>query len=184
MVHRRQDAPPENIAGRWRQLKVCPCCHCCCMQMQVRNCENLPPIAANHLVYCLISPNGRRYVGQTPSMQHRLKHHSRQPPRQMAHDLRLYGNIQRFRVEILAAGLTNVQADDTEEDYIKVFKARAQQATTICPVALGGPDCSGGGWGGKQSEMNGKADDGSQVTSKQRADVAVDWKSGNCTGGP
>ena len=56
-------------------------------------------------------------------MQNRLEQHSRQPPRRMARDLRMYGQIQRFHVEILAAGLTNVQADDTEEHYIKIFKA-------------------------------------------------------------
>ena len=62
-------------------------------------------------------------MGQTSSsMETRLKHHSRQPPRRMARDLRLYGRIER-QVEILAAGLTNVQADDTEESYIKIFKA-------------------------------------------------------------
>ena len=75
-------------------------------------------------MYCLISPNGRRYVGQTSgSMQHRLKQHSRQAPRRMARDLRLYGHISRVQVEILAQGLTNIQADDTEERYIKMFKA-------------------------------------------------------------
>ena len=43
-------------------------------------------------------------MGQTSSsMETRLKHHSRQPPRRMARDLRLYGHIQRFQVEILAA---------------------------------------------------------------------------------
>ena len=63
-------------------------------------------------------------MGQTSSsMETRLKHHGRQPPRRMARDLRLYGHIQRFHVEILAAGLTNVQADDTEERYIEIFKA-------------------------------------------------------------
>ena len=63
-------------------------------------------------------------MGQTSSsMETRLKHHIRQPPRRMARDLRLYGHIQRFQVEILAAGLTNVQADDTEEHYIEIFKA-------------------------------------------------------------
>ena len=87
-------------------------------------CATPAPAAARHLVYCLISPNGRRYVGQTSSsLETRLKHHSRQPPRRMARDLRLYGHIQRFQAEILAVGLTNVQADDTEESYIKIFKA-------------------------------------------------------------
>ena len=49
--------------------------------------------------------------------------HGRQPPRCMARDVRLYGHILRFQVEILAAGLTNVQADNTEEHYIKIFRA-------------------------------------------------------------
>ena len=43
-------------------------------------------------------------------------------------DLRMYGNIQRFQVEILAAGLTSLQlaslqTDDTGEHYINIFKA-------------------------------------------------------------
>ena len=66
----------------------------------------------------------------------------------MARDLRLYGRIQRFQVEILAAGLTNVQADDTEESHIKIFKALGPTGYKICPAALEDPNCSGGGWGG------------------------------------
>lgn len=63
-------------------------------------------------------------MGQTCcGMQARLKQHSRQPPRRMARDLRLYGPISRFQVEILAQGLTNIQADKKEEDYIEIFKA-------------------------------------------------------------
>ena len=63
-------------------------------------------------------------MGQTcRGMQARLKQHRRQPPRRMARDLRLYGRISRFQVEILAQGLTNIQADKTEERYIEIFKA-------------------------------------------------------------
>ena len=46
-----------------------------------------------------------------------------QPPRRMACNLRRYGHITRFQVEILAAGLTNIQPDESEELYIKIFKA-------------------------------------------------------------
>ena len=57
------------------------------------------------------------------SVQHWLRQHGRQPPRRMVRDLVRYGHIQRFQVDILAAGLTIVQADNTEEDYIRIFKA-------------------------------------------------------------
>ena len=76
--------------------------------------------SADHLVYCLISPDGRHYAGQTSRIQDRLRQHSRQPPRCMVHDLRLTGQIARFQVEILAAGLTNVDADKTDEHYIRI----------------------------------------------------------------
>ena len=64
-------------------------------------------------------------MGQTSSsMETRLKrHHSRQPPRRMARNARPDGYIQRFHVEILAADLTNIQADHTEEHYIHILKA-------------------------------------------------------------
>ena len=61
-------------------------------------------------------------MGQTSkSMQSRLRQHGSQPPRRMACDLKQYGHIQRFQVEILAAGLTNIQAHHTEEHYIKIL---------------------------------------------------------------
>ena len=80
--------------------------------------------AANHLVCCLMPPNGWRYIMQTSkSMQQRLRQRSRQCPGRMAHDLSLYGHSQRFQVEILAAGLTNLQVEDKTKHYTGILKA-------------------------------------------------------------
>ena len=44
-------------------------------------------------------------------------------------------------VQVTTEVLFSPRADDTEERYIRIFKA---SGPTGCPAALEGPDCSGG----------------------------------------
>ena len=72
-------------------------------------------------MYCLISPSGRRYVGQTDDMEKRLAAHRHKAPWRMAKDVEHYGSLQSFRLEVLAQGLGSRQADELEEHYISIF---------------------------------------------------------------
>eukprot|EP00891_Asterochloris_glomerata_P000970 jgi/Astpho2/970/fgenesh1_pg.00016_%23_142_t len=85
-------------------------------------------------------------AGVTSRRKHRKKEESAagqaeaaQQAASQAHgrDLRLYGPISRFQVEILAQGLTNIQADETEERYIKIFKASGSAGYNNLPGCPG-----------------------------------------------
>lgn len=93
------------------------------------------------VIYCLTSPNGKKYIGQTKSISHRLACHKisyrLKNPTKISNAIKKYG-FENFKVEILCKCSDKKDLNDRERHCIKIFDTIKNGYN----ISLGGHDTS------------------------------------------